>query len=119
MDDERPLLDLVYKALTALGHTVDTAASANRALRLIEENTYDVILSDLRMPGMSGTDFHGRVLERWPELADSFVLVTGDTMAIETSALLERSDMRVMRKPFSLEQLRTLVSEVASNRSAK
>ncbi len=119
VDDERPLLDLVYKALTALGHTVDTAASARRALSLLEENTYDVILSDLRMPGMSGTDFHRRVLERWPELADSFVIVTGDTMALETSALLKRSDVRVMRKPFTLEQLRALVSDVASSRAAE
>ncbi|MBD3292184.1 MAG: PAS domain S-box protein [Armatimonadia bacterium] len=113
VDDERPLLELVHKALTAFGHKVDAVSNATRALDLLDERSYDVVLSDLRMPGMDGESFHAHVLERWPRLADRFVLVTGDTVAVESGVLSQYEGTRVICKPFTLQQLRDLVTEVA------
>ena len=112
VDDELPLLDLVRRALTAIGHDVDTAADAQRALDLLRENDYDVILSDLRMPGIDGEEFHRRLVARWPHLAARFVIVTGDTVAVETNRLLEREDVRTLCKPFTIGELRDTVATV-------
>jgi two-component system NtrC family sensor kinase len=112
VDDERPLREFVQKALTSFGHEVETVSDATRALTRLEERTYDVVLSDLRMPGMDGAHFHAQVLERWPELADRFVLMTGDTVAVENGRLQQREGWRVVCKPFTLQQLQDIVSEV-------
>jgi len=112
VDDEVPLLDLVRRALTAIGHDVDTAADAQRALDMLRENDYDVILSDLRMPGIDGDEFHRRLVEGWPHLAPRFVMVTGDTVAVETSRLLERKNIRTLCKPFTIGELRDTVATV-------
>lgn len=110
VDDEQPILDLVRQALGGAGHEVHTACDAMSGLQLLEQYTYDVILSDLRMPGMDGEQFHRRVAERWPEMASRFVIVTGDTLAAETGQLLGRPDIRALCKPFTIAELRETVA---------
>lgn len=112
VDDEQPLLDLVRQALGGVGHEVHTACDAMSGLRLLEQHTYDVILSDLRMPGMDGEQFHRRVAERWPEMASRFVIVTGDTLAAETGQFLGRPDIRALCKPFTIAELRETVAMI-------
>jgi len=91
---------------------VHTATDVARGLRLLEQNEYDVILSDLRMPGMDGEEFHRRVAEGWPEMASRFVIVTGDTIAAETGQLLGRPDIRALCKPFTIAELRETVAMI-------
>ena len=62
--------------LLGLDHSVETARNGQEVLDLLAHRTYDVILSDWRMPGMSGAELYGRVAQGWPHLASRFVFLT-------------------------------------------
>ena len=112
VDDQRQLLELMRKALRAMGCIADAVTSAEDALDLLESDSYDAIISDLHMPGMDGEQFHLYITKHWPTLAVHFVLMTGDILSTQSAELLQRTDLRVLRKPFSLEELLTAVGEV-------
>jgi len=82
------------------------------AMSLLEANDYDVILSDLRMPGLDGEDLLRHITQRRPELLPRFVVVTGDTGAPETLELLDRPNLRSLAKPFGIQDLCHTVADV-------
>jgi len=59
--------------LLGLDYSVEMAESGKEVLDCLAHRTYDVILSDLRMPGMSGEDLYRRVARDWPHLVSRFV----------------------------------------------
>ncbi|WP_299979209.1 response regulator [Desulfobacula sp.] len=54
IDDELPILNLLSKSLTRNGYTVDTAESGEKGIKKIASNNYSLILTDMKMPGLSG-----------------------------------------------------------------
>lgn len=54
MDDERPTVEIIARILTASGHAVTGAASAEEALALMKGASFDLVLLDLVLPGMTG-----------------------------------------------------------------
>jgi CheY-like chemotaxis protein len=66
---------------------------------------YDLIVSDIRMPEMSGTEFYRQLREIRPELAGRFVFVTGHAGEQELEADLSRWNVPVVKKPFSMARL--------------
>ncbi|MEP0765698.1 MAG: HDOD domain-containing protein [Fimbriimonadia bacterium] len=68
VDDEPRVLQGLRRALHVLGTDweADYAVSADEALLLLERQTYDVVVSDIRMPGMSGSELLAEVMRRWP-----------------------------------------------------
>ncbi len=112
VDDEQPLLSLVHKALSSEGAEVVTADSADAALRHLERRTFDVILSDLRMPDMDGERFYRAVATRWPRQVCRFVIVTGDTVGIERSEFIRSTGVRTLAKPFAIRDLHQIVAHV-------
>jgi PAS domain S-box-containing protein len=58
VDDEEAIRHLVVKVLAKIGYTVDATRDAGQALAKLEKTTYDVIIMDIRMPGMSGTELY-------------------------------------------------------------
>jgi CheY-like chemotaxis protein len=75
----------VTKALTTLlrrdGYTTDTADNGNRALALLQERRYDVILWDLRMPDLDGPTFYGILTRQYPALRRRVIFLTGGHLA--------------------------------------
>jgi CheY-like chemotaxis protein len=72
---------LVLRATAGMLRELDvvTAASAAEALgRLAEGNRFDVVVSDVSMPGMNGAELYVRVRERYPRLAERFLMLSGD-----------------------------------------
>ncbi len=76
VDDDPALRTMLSVMLTQSAFLCRTAASGEEALRLLENQPTDVVISDLRMPGISGMDLLIEVRERYPRLA--FVMVTGE-----------------------------------------
>ena len=68
VDDEQGIRDLVRDILSSDGYEVDAASSAPAALELLEERTYAIVLSDVKMPGMSGIELLAEIKKRRPEL---------------------------------------------------
>jgi len=61
VDDEASVRDSLYQWFKADGYRVDTAADANLALKKLQENPWDIILLDIKMPGMDGIELQSRI----------------------------------------------------------
>jgi CheY-like chemotaxis protein len=112
VDDEPLIGALIADMLAAYGHRVTTLTSAADALRMLDAEPFDVILSDIRMPAMDGQTFYGELSRRDPDLARRLVFVTGDIITGEVSEFLDRTGAASLAKPFSLIQLGETVRRV-------
>ena len=96
------------------GHRVDIASSGRDALPLLAEYCYDVILSSLPMPEMSGEDLYRRIEHGWPHLAPRVVLV----MEARPDRPLRAHDggrpVPVLAKPYPQARLLHLIEEVVA-----
>jgi two-component system NtrC family sensor kinase len=113
VDDEPHILHYMRATLEAWGHVPVVASDGAEALAVAEGDTFDLVISDLRMPRLSGREFYEELVRRRPELAARLVFSSGDTVRGDTLAFLESLDRPYLHKPFSLAELRDLLGEVA------
>ena len=118
VDDEMILVELLTEFLKMNGHKVDEARNGQTALKLATANTYDVILSDLKMPGLDGQGFYERLLKIKPGMARRFIFTTGDLANPKTQAFFQSSGCPYLSKPFRLEMVLTLLQQIARNAQA-
>ncbi len=111
VDDEAPVRALTCEILGATGYTVRPAAGGVEALRLIESEPFDLIVTDLRMPGMDGATLYREITERRPELAQRVLFVTGDIEGDPNARSLDTTSLHYLEKPFTTRQLVTAVRE--------
>jgi len=107
LDDEPNLLEVFGDVLRDSGHEVETTGDARRALSLLAESSFDVVVSDVTMPHMSGVDFLQAVHERDPDLP--VVLVTGNPTLESVIQALERGAVQYLLKPVSMSALQGAV----------
>lgn len=112
VDDEPNIVALLQMVLTQDGYEVGTATNGQEALERIAARSYDLILSDMRMPGMDGRKLFDAVKKHNPALADRIVFVTGDTVSPDTQAFFEETGNRWLSKPFKIAQVVDTVNEV-------
>ena len=98
VDDDQDLIDVLVHYTTALGLKVAQAKSATVALRLLEEDVFDYILTDNQMPGMSGIDMVKILLEDPRHHATRVVVVTGVTDLPEVEWLTTTGKGRIVSK---------------------
>jgi len=110
VDDEAVIRELLSRYLTMRGHAVMVAMNGEQALRLAEQGSFDVAISDLRMPGMDGRALIRR-LRTMPTCATTrFILSTGDSTATPSRAGDDdTSDVAVVTKPYDVHALVDLV----------
>ncbi len=118
LDDEPVLAELLAELLTTLGHTTVTSGSALQALELVQEQSFDLILSDFRMPLMNGREFYERLSQEQPSLAKRIVFVTGDVVNQETRAFLDEVGNPHLSKPFRLDEVAAAVTQVLQGEPA-
>jgi CheY-like chemotaxis protein len=112
-DDEGVRL-LVARALRLEGHDVVVAEDGEIALeRLVADPDFDLLLSDIRMPAMTGIELAYATAKRWPNL--TILLMTGYAEQKEAAEDLMRIIVGVVDKPFSLSEIRQRVREVLQN----
>jgi DNA-binding NtrC family response regulator len=116
--DDEPVIRLALRRFfTRQGWAVDDVGDGERALALLigpDAATYDVILSDLRMPGMSGEELYDRVAAAHPALVRRMIVSTGDSVSPGAAHFLARTGCAVLNKPFELAELRALVERVTA-----
>ncbi|MBI5042977.1 MAG: cache domain-containing protein [Nitrospirae bacterium] len=105
VDDEPVILELVKEILVKDGHHVDTATSGKAALKLIKEKAYDLLISDVKMPDMSGIELLSKIKKSNPKLAKRVIMATGD------SAAADIKDISYLPKPFTVGKLKRAVAE--------
>ncbi len=114
VDDEPAIRRALERALTRWGYTVHLATSGEAACETLDGYPVDLVLMDLRMPGMSGQTLFHSIVARWPHLVTRVIVMTGDPEAEDHYDWLHQHDLPVLMKPFELGQLEELVSSVAA-----
>ena len=113
VDDERLVLQLLGEMLGADHHTVDAVADGTQALEQLRRTSYDMILSDVRMPYLDGPGLYRALERRLPELCRRFVLMTGDVLSAEIRAFLEQTGVPGLSKPFDRSEVRRVIQQIA------
>lgn len=116
VDDEDSVRRAVVRSLQRRGHTVDEAPEGNRALELLERTDvdYDVIVSDLRMPGMSGDELLRRLQTRGGGMDQRLIFLTGDTASPEAMRILSSINVPVLPKPAGIADVARWVERVGA-----
>ncbi|HEY7250911.1 MAG TPA: response regulator [Methylomirabilota bacterium] len=112
VEDEASLRELIANILLLDDHDVDTARDGVEALYRIEQRTYDLIISDLQMPNLDGRGLHDALRTRYGQALPRVIFVTGHAEADEYVPFLAETGDPVLTKPFSVDDLRTLVQWV-------
>jgi PAS domain S-box-containing protein len=115
VEDEPSVLDLVVALLEEYGWSVEVASGGHPALELLAKRTYDLIISDVRMPDGDGQVLYLGVRDRVPTLARRFIFITGDTANVEAWDFLEGTGVPVIEKPFSAAVFEEAVRRVMKN----
>jgi signal transduction histidine kinase/CheY-like chemotaxis protein len=106
VEDEEGVRALLREVLVMrFNCQVDTVGNGALALNLAGAGQYDLIVSDIRMPEMSGTEFYRRLREVRPELAEHFVFVTGHAGERELEEEIASWHVPLVKKPFSMARL--------------
>lgn len=112
VDDEEPVGVLLSRLLKDLGHRPTVVLSGEAALEALDRERFDLILTDVKMPGLSGFDLYRAVQERDPALAQRVIFITGDTLSPATQARIAQSTNLYLAKPFAIQRLETMLRSV-------
>jgi PAS domain S-box-containing protein len=114
VDDDPDVRSFLADALGALGHQVDTTASADEALRQLDNGAPDLMLVDFAMPGCNGAELARKVRARRPD--QRIVFVTGYAESEQIDAALG-SQAPLLRKPFSMDELAAAIDAQMTGQS--
>jgi signal transduction histidine kinase len=105
VDDETALVTMLTRAIDA-EHDVVGLTDSTEALKLLERgDDFDVILCDIVMPKLSGTDLFMAIKRRRPELAPRFLFMSGAYASPQMRSVLEDSGNAIVQKPFEMTKL--------------
>jgi signal transduction histidine kinase/CheY-like chemotaxis protein len=109
IDDEENVANFIYELLEECGMDVKVLTSARDALSLLKAEEFDVILSDYKMPGMSGASFLNALQETAPQLVKQVGFITGDTMGDDVAEFIRETNSPYIEKPIIKEELLSLI----------
>jgi len=107
VDDERGLCAGLQEALTREGYTVDAANDAHRGLKLVGERLYNLILTDIKMPEMSGLQFLKEAKQKSHDT--QFILMTAFGTVESAVEAMKEGAYDYLSKPLDMQRLRALV----------
>ncbi|HKG93350.1 MAG TPA: PAS domain S-box protein [Gemmatimonadaceae bacterium] len=119
VDDEAPIREALKRFFVRAGWEVSEASNGAAALSVIERSPkgagdFSLIISDLRMPGVSGIALHDWIAASRPELVRRFVVSTGDVASPEAAAFVARVHCPVLEKPFDFVALDAIIRDAAA-----
>jgi two-component system NtrC family sensor kinase len=113
VDDQTPVRELVAAVLAADGLSVETARDGADALRLLDSaKRYDLIVSDLKMPGLDGPSLYLELTRRWPDTRPQLLFISGFVDSPQYSGFLQGTQVQVLLKPFAVDDLSRAVSSL-------
>jgi DNA-binding NtrC family response regulator len=110
VDDEAHIGESIRKALERVGYSVDVVGSAEAARAALEREEADVVLCDIRLPGMDGMQLLDHIRQSHP--ATAVIMITGFASIESAVASIKGGAEEYIAKPFSPEQLRHAVANV-------
>ncbi|MGB8477034.1 MAG: ATP-binding protein [Candidatus Acidiferrum sp.] len=105
VEDEPTVARLIADVLEDEGLRVDTLLDGREALDLAARESYDLVICDMKMPGLDGQHFYHSLVRSRNPLQERFLFVTGDVVAPQTHDFLQRNQVPHVAKPFRVEEL--------------
>lgn len=105
VEDEPVIGRLCARILDAEGFDVDVVPDGRKAIEAVNNNNYDLCISDIRLPEITGIQLYGRLKEDYPELSLKVIFITGDTMNVNVQSFLQESGIPYLMKPFTPKDL--------------
>jgi PAS domain S-box-containing protein len=116
IDDEPGMRRALQRLLQRGGYDVATAANGHEGLVALEAHSYEVILCDIRMPGLDGPGFYQVLQQRHPHLLSRVVFLTGDVLGPEVQAFFAQVDNLRLEKPFKTQEVRRVIRHMLEAR---
>jgi len=116
-EDDQAVRDFVSRALAYYGHNVTTVADGSAALAALAERHYDLMLTDIVMPGMDGIALATQATRDNPQM--SVLMMTGFASEGQRATAPQSPADRVISKPFSLKEICTAVEEALQKRRGR
>ncbi len=107
VDDEVRILNALERSLRREGWEILTADGPEQGLKILAERSVDLVLSDHKMPGMTGSEFLRVVSERWPDVVR--VLITGWAEAVTETEVREIGIEALIPKPWDDAELKAVL----------
>jgi two-component system response regulator HydG len=117
VDDERSIRDACREVAMSLGFTTHVADSAEHAYRLLQTQSIDAVLLDLRLPGAGGLEALRQIKAQRPEAL--VVVVTGYGTVQSAVQAMKNGSYDYVTKPFSLDELKLLLERVSNHLKLK
>jgi two-component system NtrC family sensor kinase len=118
VDDEDPFIRLQKSYLGTMGVEVHSAYSGEEAVCFLEQNTVDLIVADVRMPGnIDGFQLYEWVRSNRPSLAERFIFLSGDIISLTTAQLFEKVSVPRIQKPFRFEEYAQAIQSLLENKT--
>ena len=112
VEDEPTVAQLIADVLEDEGMVVDVLLDGREALSRAATQTFDLVICDMKMPGLDGQHFYKSLERSGNPLRKRFLFVTGDIIAAHTREFLERNHLPHVAKPFRVEELTEKVHTV-------
>jgi len=111
VEDEPTIARMCLRALGTEGFEVDVASDGKAAQTLLGQNgdRYDLCLIDIRTPGMNGIELYQYLKEIGSEMINRVIFTTGDVVNDEIKTFLEETGRPFLPKPFTLDELRSVI----------
>lgn len=113
VDDDEAIRDNLFEFLSET-FICQTAETAEKALGRLEADTYDVVLTDISMPGLSGLELLGHVRQRFPNTP--VIIISGISDQAHAQGLIKLGAFDFLLKPFSLEAVEKSVTRAVAYR---
>jgi DNA-binding response OmpR family regulator len=114
VDDDEAMREVCSEVLTSEGYDVSVASDGWEALGLCTQG-WDLIISDVNMPGLDGIGFYRAAVSRVPEISGKFIFMTGDR---SSARVIEGMNCMLVKKPFKVRDLLDLVESVLKDSAA-
>src|SRR5262245_13862067 len=117
VDDEAPLREAIAEQLRDRGYVVEPAESGEAALARLAEFAYDIVVADLRLPGMDGSAVVEAAVARYPDIIG--IVVTGYGTMKDAVEAIKRGAWDFVSKPFQIDELLHALEAAAEQRRLK
>lgn len=112
IDDEPSFVRGLTSVLRQDGDTVDTATEGHTALAKLQAQRYDLVLCDLRMPGLNGPEFYDILCHQHAYLRQRVLFLTGDSMEADSLTFLQQCGQPWVSKPFTAATVRSAIQRL-------
>ncbi|MBM4324173.1 MAG: response regulator [Deltaproteobacteria bacterium] len=112
IDDDPSILEVVSEYLERVGCKISIAEDVRTAINIIEDETFDFVICDMKMPVMGGDDFYEIIKQRKPSLKDRIIFSSGDLLGETTRVFIDSVMNPYIEKPFDLNELKEIIIQL-------